>query len=53
MDLKTQEDLPNVQNLLLELDLRMSRLGGDGDLPTRPTSKDEIMAAKKIIGFQA
>ncbi len=52
MDLRGQEDLPNVQDLLWELDPRMSRSGGDGDLPTRPTLKDEIMAMDNLLDFK-
>jgi hypothetical protein len=30
----------------------MSRSGGDGDLPTRPTLKDEIMAMDNLLDFK-
>jgi len=36
----------------LELDPGMSRSGDEGDLPTRPTSKDEIMAMEKLLEFK-
>ncbi len=36
----------------MELDLGMSTSGGDGDLPTRPTSKDEIMVVEKLLDFK-
>ncbi len=36
----------------MELDPRMSRSGGDGGLPTKPTSKDEIMAMDNLLDFK-
>jgi hypothetical protein len=30
----------------------MSRSGGDGGLPTKPTSKDEIMAMDNLLDFK-